>query len=212
MIDVESLDRDVADRRDSLRLFASADLRYVARGADRRELLAVVREPELRVLCQRLPVALNHLRRAARAVHRQRRAHAAHPAHDQEVRQIGGVVGVQVGDQDGVDALWWQVRLVEAQRSAPADVHEDVRASTGDYLARAEPVRLVYGAAGPQKRQFKFSHLSISLLAPNTCVGASTGSFGFRSGGMFSYRSAIRSFLIARYYRCPGASRAPRRA
>ncbi len=116
------------------RLRAGGDLRHVALGADRRQLLAVVGETEARVGLQRLPVAGDHALRAFGPVDAQRLRDAADPAHDEQVSEVCRVVGVEVRYESGIDHRRADAALVHAHGGAPTDVDEDVGVTAPDDL------------------------------------------------------------------------------
>ena len=175
MVDLERLDRDVADRCDLGRLRAGGDLGHVALGAHRRQLFAVVGEAEARVGFQRLPVAGDHALCAFGPEDPQGLRDAADPTHDEQIGEVRRVVGVEVRDEDGIDHAWADAALEHAHRGAPTDVDEDVDLAAADDLCVAAAVWLVDGTPRAEENQFERGHrglLQWLFLTPSRSASA----------------------------------------
>ena len=88
----------------------------------------------------------------------QRLRRAAGPAHDDQVGQVGDVVGVHVREEDRVHRAERDAAGHQAARGAPAAVDEDVRFGADDELAGAAAIRRRQGAAGAEQEDLERAH------------------------------------------------------
>ena len=73
------------------------------------------------------------------------------PAGQQQVGHADSMVGVIVGEEHHVDLREWDVKLVEADRGAAADVDHELLVAGLDQGGGAEPIRLGIGHAATQQ-------------------------------------------------------------
>jgi len=111
----------------------------------------VVGEAESDIAPQGVEEAFDHLAGALGAVDAERHACAGRPAEEEEVREVGDVVGVHVGEDGGIDGGGHDAGSENPAGGAPAAVDEDVLAGGDDDVPAAAAVGAGKRAAGAEE-------------------------------------------------------------